>query len=76
MCCRARSTPAACCPADGRGPRHPDQAGRRALTDEEIRWFLSSYTADEIPEEQASALLMAIFFRGMDDDELATWTGR
>ena len=36
----------------------------RALTDEEIRWFLSSYMADEVAEEQASALLMAIFFRG------------
>ena len=47
----------------------------RALTDEEIRWFLSSYTADEVAEEQASALLMAIFFQGMDDRELDTWTG-
>jgi thymidine phosphorylase len=46
----------------------------RALTDEEIRWFLSSYTAGEVAEEQAAALLMAIVFRGLDDRELDTWT--
>src|SRR5213075_150426 len=45
-----------------------------ALTDEQIRWFVSAYTAGEVPHEQASALLMAIFFRGMADDELETWT--
>jgi thymidine phosphorylase len=46
----------------------------RALTDEEIRWFLSSYLADEVAEEQAAALLMAIVFRGLDQRELDTWT--
>jgi thymidine phosphorylase len=46
----------------------------RALTDEEIRWFLSSYTAGDVAEEQAAALLMAIVFRGLDDLELDTWT--
>ncbi len=46
----------------------------RALTDEEIRWFLSSYTAGEVAEEQAAALLMAIVFRGLDERELDTWT--
>jgi thymidine phosphorylase len=44
------------------------------IPDDAIRWFLSAYTAGEIPDEQASALLMAILFRGMADDELATWT--
>ncbi len=44
------------------------------LTDEEIRWFLAAYTAGDIPDEQASALLMAIYFQGMATDELATWT--
>ena len=44
------------------------------ISDEQIRWFLAAYTAGEIPDEQASALLMAILFRGMADDELATWT--
>jgi thymidine phosphorylase len=46
----------------------------RALTDDEIRWFLSSYTAGEVAEEQAAALLMAIVFRGLDEHELDTWT--
>jgi thymidine phosphorylase len=44
------------------------------LTDEQIRWFIDAYTNGAVSDEQASALLMAIFFRGMDDDELATWT--
>jgi thymidine phosphorylase len=44
------------------------------LTDEQIRWFMSSYTAGEVADEQASALLMAILLRGMQPDELATWT--
>jgi len=44
------------------------------ISDDAIRWFLAAYTAGEIPDEQASALLMAILFRGMADDELATWT--
>src|SRR5262245_40920116 len=46
----------------------------RALTDEEIRWFLDSYTDDVVAEEQAAALLMAIVFRGLNQRELDTWT--
>ncbi len=45
-----------------------------ALGDDEIRWFLQAYTAGEVADEQASALLMAIFFRGLASHELATWT--
>jgi thymidine phosphorylase len=45
-----------------------------SLTDEQVRWFIDSYTAGEVPDEQASALLMAVFFRGMEPRELATWT--
>ena len=44
------------------------------LTDEQIRWFVNAYTAEEVAHEQASALLMAIVWRGMADHELAQWT--
>jgi thymidine phosphorylase len=44
------------------------------LSDEQIRWFMAAYTTGEIADEQASALLMAILLRGMQPDELATWT--
>ncbi|MGQ0823838.1 MAG: thymidine phosphorylase [Actinomycetota bacterium] len=44
------------------------------LTAEQIRWFLDAYTLGDIADEQASALLMAIFFRGLSPDELAAWT--
>lgn len=39
------------------------------LTEEEIRWFISEYTAGNIPDYQAAALLMAIYFRKMDEEE-------
>lgn len=45
-----------------------------ALSDEEINFFIDGYTKGEIPDYQASALLMAIFFRGMDKRETATLT--
>ena len=35
------------------------------LTREELRFFVLGFTRGEIPDYQASALLMAIFFRGM-----------
>jgi thymidine phosphorylase len=44
------------------------------LSDEQIRWFIRSYTDATVADEQASALLMAILFRGMSDRELRTWT--
>ena len=44
------------------------------LTDEQVRWFIEQYTDGTVPDEQASALLMAIVFRGMAPRELATWT--
>ena len=47
--------------------------GRR-LSDSEIAWFIRAYTAGEIADYQASALLMAIVWRGLEADELATWT--
>ncbi len=44
------------------------------LTREEIEYLIGGYVRGEIPDYQVSALLMAIFFRGMDDEETATLT--
>jgi len=44
------------------------------LSDEQIRWFIDSYTNERIAAEQAAALLMAIVWRGMEPDELNVWT--
>ena len=39
------------------------------LTSEEINYFISHYVKGKIPDYQKSALLMAIYFRGLNDDE-------
>ena len=39
------------------------------LTAEEIRWFVKGYTDGEIPDYQASALLMAIYFQKLSKEE-------
>jgi thymidine phosphorylase len=44
------------------------------LTDGQVDWFIRAYTDGAVSDEQASALLMAIFFVGMEPDELARWT--
>jgi len=44
------------------------------LADDDIRWLFDAYAAGEVADEQMSALLMAIFFRGLDPAELRTWT--
>lgn len=44
------------------------------LTDEEIRFFIDGYTKGDIPDYQASALMMAIYFNGMTDRETVTLT--
>jgi len=46
--------------------------GRLAAAD--IRWLIAGYTAGAIQDEQMAALLMAIYFRGLDADELMAWT--
>ena len=47
-----------------------------ALSNEQIDWFIDGYTAGDVVDEQAAALLMAILFRGMSSVELARWTER
>lgn len=44
------------------------------LTDEEIYFFINEYTHGNIPDYQASALLMAICWRGCTERETATLT--
>ena len=44
------------------------------LTDEEIHFFVKGYVAGDIPDYQASALCMAIYFRGMDLGETTALT--
>lgn len=45
-----------------------------ALLDEEINFFIKGYTEGSVPDYQASALLMAICFMGMTDEETVTLT--
>ena len=44
------------------------------LTPEEIRFFIDNYVKDRIPDYQASALLMAIYFRGLSRAETFAMT--
>jgi thymidine phosphorylase len=44
------------------------------LSDAAIDWVIDSYTNEQIADEQMSALLMAIFLRGMDWQETSRWT--
>ncbi len=44
------------------------------LSEEQIRWFIDKFTKNEIPDEQAGSFLMAVFFRGLNKEELNIWT--
>jgi thymidine phosphorylase len=46
----------------------------RHLTGTDISWLFEAYARGEVADEQMSALLMAIYFRGLDPAELSTWT--
>lgn len=43
------------------------------LADADIRAFIAAVTDGTLPDYQVAAMLMAIFFRGLTDRELATW---
>ena len=45
-----------------------------ALTAAQITWMVNAYTAGEVSDEQFAALAMAIYFRGLNDDELFALT--
>jgi len=44
------------------------------LSDAAIDWVIDGYTHGRVHDEQMSALLMAIFLRGMTSAEIARWT--
>lgn len=46
----------------------------KELNREEIEFFIDGYTNGDIPDYQASALLMAIYFNGMSDEETSILT--
>jgi pyrimidine-nucleoside phosphorylase len=46
----------------------------KELSKEEINFFIEGYTKGDIPDYQASALLMAIYFNGMKSNETAMLT--
>jgi len=44
------------------------------LTDEEIRFMINLYTKGDIPDYQMSAMMMAIYFKGMNEAETLSLT--
>lgn len=44
------------------------------LSDAAIDWIIEAYTDGRVTDAQMAALLMAIFWRGMDRGEIARWT--
>ena len=44
------------------------------LSETQIRWFIEKFTKNEIPDEQAGSFLMAVFFQGLNKEELNFWT--
>ncbi len=47
---------------------------KKALTKEEIEYFVSEYTKGNIPDYQAAALVMAIYINGMTSQEITDLT--
>lgn len=52
---------------------HKKKCGEK-LTEEEIKWFIEGYTLQKIPDYQMSAMLMAMFLKGMNSNETAALT--
>jgi thymidine phosphorylase len=54
---------------------HVKRDNTRPLTGHEIAWLFAAYANGEVADEQMAALLMAIYFNGLDGAELRAWTG-
>lgn len=44
------------------------------LSEEEIKWMIGEYVKGEIPDYQMAAMMMAIYFQGMNDKEISELT--
>ena len=53
---------------------HVKRDNTRPLTGPEISWLFAAYQHGEVADEQMAALLMAIYFNGLDPAELRAWT--
>ena len=54
---------------------HAKRDNTRPLTEAEIGWLFAAYASGAVADEQMAALLMAIYFNGLDGAELRAWTG-
>lgn len=52
--------------------RHKRDGGR--WNPDQVRWIIAAYTAGIVADEQMAALAMAVFFRGLEREELGAWT--
>ena len=50
-----------------------DKRDGKKLSKEDITYFLESYLNGTVKDYQMAAMIMAVFIRGLDDDELAAW---
>jgi pyrimidine-nucleoside phosphorylase len=48
---------------------------RGTLSGDEIAWLIANYTEGTVTDYQMAAMAMAVFLNGLDDEELAAWTG-
>ncbi len=48
--------------------------GGKKLSREEIEFFISGFVAGDIPDYQASAFMMAVYFKGLDGEETSYLT--
>src|SRR5713101_9007546 len=46
----------------------------KSLPPQGIRDFIAGYTSGSIPDYQMAAMSMAIYFRGLNPEELSAWT--